>query len=250
MQKLSEKDIENIKIRLTKHEDLTSKNVITILNLCKHYLFLLSENKMLRQELFDVEQTLPEENRWQSILATKLQLAINSQKKSCDFLEIVNSINNESYIITIQKKFGNTPNQLLKKSEIRRLKAVNKIVNLQKIIKELKGENQAQKATILSFKLLRDSTLEGLEATKAQLIKSYEILASRAKTFNLQASIYNVKLKDTPNSCRESLQEAWQVASKESLRAQSLEVEVKKLKISLAQLKKKCVLYTRKRGTY
>lgn len=250
MEKLSEKDIKNIKIRLEKHEDLKSKNAITILDLCKHYLFLLSENKMLRERLFDAEFSLPEDKKWQSILDAKLQLAINSQKKSRDFLEIINSINNEPYIITIQKKFGNTPNQLLKKSEIRRLKAVNKIVNLGKIIKELKKTISNQTLTIHSFRLLDNSTPEGLEISRAHIIKAYELLKDRANSFNIKVSGYHIKLKEAPESCKESIQEAWQTASREGLRAKRLESEVQKLKISLAQLKKKCVLYSRKRGTY
>jgi DNA repair exonuclease SbcCD ATPase subunit len=260
MKKLSEQDIKNLITKFNRCLESYSKRPAAddscteiLVSLTKHYLALLSENKMLREHLFDAEQQLPEEHQWQNILAAKLQLAINSQEKSRDHLEIISSINNEPYIITIQKKFGNSPGQLLKKSEIRRLKAVKKITNLQKMMKELVKTIESQSRVVDAYKMIffeQEKSLEGLAEQREILAKAYDLLKYQAGKYNIRVTSYLPSLKEAPTSCFQSIQEAWQAAGRESNRAYRLQREVDNLKNYLGRLKRGYVLYNKKRGTY
>jgi hypothetical protein len=261
MKHLNEQDIKNTLTRFErcldnppKYSNKSSLECLEIVKeLSKKYLALLAENKMLREYLFDAEQGLPEEQQWQNILAAKLELAISSQEKRRDYLEITSSINNEAYTITIQKKRGNTPEQLLKKSEIRRLKAVKKVTNLHKTVKELSNSIETQRKTVDSYRILffdQASSLEGLADQRGLLMRAAELWKTHAVGYNARADSYFIRLKEVPTSCFLSLQEAWQSASREADRANRLQREVNNLKNCLGKLKRNCMLYNKKRGTY
>lgn len=254
MKKIDEKEIRNLKVRFDK-QDLDKQNTLSIIRDLYHTcLRLFEENNFLKDTVNSISHDLPAEKQWQNILSTQLELGLLSQEKSRDFLEITNSINNQVYTVTIQRKFGNTPNQLLKKSEIRRLKASEKIVNLKKEIRELKECINSHKLRIDRLLLTQErfpiASLEELNITKEKIIEAYKFLQSTANRYNVRAQAYQVRVRDVPRSVMDSLHEAWAIASKEINHTLRLQKEITQLKVKLAQLKRQCVLSNKKRTTY
>ncbi len=161
MKKLTKESLDSIKMRVEDKLENYDILVSDYNNMRENILFYMKENLLLKEKLLNLELSLPEEQQWQNILAAKLDLAFLSSDKKA-FLEINNSINNETFTIIIQRKFGKTPKQLLDVSEIRRKKVITKNIALIKNIKALESTITYLNSDVASFKAIIDTNaLEG-----------------------------------------------------------------------------------------
>jgi len=237
MRTINKSTLDSIKIRVEKF--LNKKDILfyDYENMRENILFLIKENAVLKEKLFDLEQELPDDKRWENILASKLELAF-LENEAKEFFEINNSINNQTYTIIIQKKFGKTPKQLLKSSEIRRLKAIRKIVSLQKHIIELQKtctdyNNQIGALTnIVSKPFQNDESVRlSRQIVEAALLKAQQL----AHSFNTQFIKYEtVKLH---KSFTASYYESWRRASDAESQVEKLKNEISKIKRVILQKK-------------
>lgn len=225
----SKRNLDLILLRANKHLDPKSKEYADIVSAVSHANHFLKENSLLKEKLFDIEQSVSEEEKILNIIDAKLSLALLSNDKKT-FLEINKPTNNDVWSIIIQKKFGHTPQQLLKKSEARRAKAIKKIINLRKenesltdAISRLRFENN------LFYKLKLGSPEEIIN-TREELQKLRNIVVAYINNFN--SFIYRKELPNIHESWRAHLNEAWS-------RASISETKLYKANKELAALKKK-----------
>lgn len=200
-------------------------------NMRDNILFLMKENSLLKEKLFELEQALPPDQQWENILSSKLELAF-LENDSKEFLEINNSINNQTYTIIIQKKFGKTPAQLLDLSEIQRHKVIKKNIALQKHIDDLQKTCSYYKAEIsVLLKLFNKPFLseEDIESSQkvleAAIFKTKELISKFNNNF---IKYHGLKMH---RSFQEAFNEGWR-------RANSAETEVSDLKVKVKQLKR------------
>jgi hypothetical protein len=133
----------------------------------------------------------PEKN-WEAILAEEIKAFIDLVNPKQQFLELINPDHNEPYVITIAKKFGNTPANLLKQSEGRLHKAANKIVNLVNENRRLTDKMIEQRNDLMAFNSLNlpKSLADVKECAKLELTtydeinKAYSKLCKLATTYN------------------------------------------------------------------
>jgi hypothetical protein len=230
MIKLTQRDLDVIKIRVEKHLSLEGSTIGDVINLCDNVSYLAQEVQSLKDRVFDLEQSAPEEKRWENILANKLNYSLAKNKK--DYLEITNSINDQVFIITIQKKFGKTPDQLRRQSEIRRLKAATKIVSLLKANKEMATKLSQQFREIQTLTTLRMPTPE-IEAKTHEEIQ-YIIDKVNVLIKNYKKIVFPRQLAKLTGSMQESFREAWHRTSISYGKIASLEAQVKALKRALS----------------
>lgn len=242
---MKKEELDAIKIRASKYLKEHDIPYSDIMKLCDAVLALREENSLLRQNLFELEQEVPDEQQWHNVIANKLERAILAQGGK-EFLEIHNSINNTTFTISIQKKYGNTPQQLLEKSEIRRLKAIQKIVNLTKeinILKNLCAKNSVEikilssigKPSIDQELVVRDKIDTTIKALK-EVITSYN------------STVYSRNLPKLHISMKNVLQEAMQRASICSSKLLKVEEENKLLKKAILKRKNPlCRIYKKRR---
>lgn len=247
---MRKEDTDAIKVRadkyLGKHELYRSD----INKLCDAVEALRIENSLLRQNLFELEQKVPEDQQWQNVIANKLERALLANDGK-DYLEINNSINNSTFTISIQKKFGKTPVQLLKQSEIRRLKALNKIVGLLNELKKLRSvcfHNRIEMDLLRSIG--RPSVDEEL-LSREKIATTIRALADVIKSYN--HTVYGRQVQKLHTSMKQTLQEAVTRASHCEWKFERLQEEHLKLKKDFIKRKAlSCGLYKkqrRKRGT-
>lgn len=242
MSDIIQKRIDNMRLRTDKHGDKWDAGLVSDLSYLADQLeVLMMENKILREQIFIMEQEAPEEQRWENWLAAKLQRAITHNddyylrniKK--DYVEITNSINNDIFVITIQKKHGKTPEQLREQSEIRRLKAIQKIVNLLKQNKQMAAKLSQQFTDIQKLTTIRTYP-ETLEAkSKEELEQIIARVNELIKRFN--KDVYSRQLSKLQPSMKASFHEAWTRAATSDAKARTLEKENKQLKLELMKKK-------------
>jgi hypothetical protein len=209
MRKLTKESLDSIKMRV--EDKLFSYDVLVsdYNNMRDDILHYMKENLLLKEKLLDLEQAVPEEQRWQNILASKLDLAFLSADKK-EFLEINNSINNETFTIIIQRKFGKTPKQLLDVSEFRRKKVIRKNIALIKTIKSLELTITNLNKQIASYTAIVPI---GVNLTDEKLEISRKIVdAAIANAKGLAHSFNSAFMLNTFNKLHVSFKEAYQEA--------------------------------------
>lgn len=224
--------VEFVRRYVEKHADPSSTMDIVVSELCDLTQHLLEENFSLKEKLFEIEQSVEPENRWENILAAKLARAVEANDRE-DFLEITNSINNDIWIITIQKKFGNTPKQALQQSEIRRDKALNKASNLLDENKQMQKKLHQQELELRTFKSLK-LRFNDPETT----LKTRQDIEAAIKALNLHigqynAHVYREGISRLSSSMTESYHEAWARASDTAVK---LQVALKEKQALLAKI--------------
>jgi hypothetical protein len=242
---MKKEDLVAIKIRADKHLKKDNICFSDIENLCETVLQLHKENSLLRQNLFELEQQVPEEQQWHNVIANKLERAsfFSGEK---DFFEISNSINNVIYTISVQKKFGKSPVQLLRQSEIRRLKASQKVVNLHKERRSLEETCSRLKAEVFVLEKIGTPSLENEPLSREKLDISLKTIERVARSFNSQ--FYRRETLKLHISVREILHEALSRASQASY--DLTRVKAENLKLRGAFLIKKhpiCRIYKKRR---
>lgn len=207
--------------------------------LCEQAEFLLKENKILRENLFQIEQDAPPNQKWENILAAKLSRSLQSSKK--DYLEIVNSINNDTFVITIQKKFGRTPEQLLEQAQIRKLKAIKKLLNIIKDSRNIKRKLSEQEKDLKALTFLRMDSSEDSLQTYKELQRSIDKLSQLTRAFNLAALRKIIQqFPEYHPSFKAAFEEAWRRGSNAEWKVSMLEKKNVKLQNSLAAKKNSC----------
>lgn len=131
MKILSKKELDAIKIRLEKNSEENGIVLSDYRKMRDTIEYLTKENDTLKSSLFNLSQDCPEDKKWENILASKIELSF-IENNAKEFLEINNSINNQTYTIIIQKKFGKTPKQLLDILENRKNKTLIKYCRLKR----------------------------------------------------------------------------------------------------------------------
>jgi hypothetical protein len=199
--------------------------------LCKQTSKLLKENIILRENLFNIEQQISPNQQWENILANKLQRAIKEQNQ--EHLEIINSIDNQVFIISIQKKYGKTPQQLLQQSEIRRTKVEEKNKNLLVEIEENRKRILQQSSQINILERTRNKIYDpdGELKTRQEIEYAIQFVEKQIKSFNDQ-----YQRKEFPKltqSMIAAMQEAFQRVSHANFEIRSLKSEIKKLLLKL-----------------
>lgn len=223
----SKKALDLILLRANKHLDPKSKeysDISAAVNCAYHF---IKENSLLKEKLFDIEQSSSEENHILNIIDAKLSLALFSNNKK-EFLEINKPTNNDVWSIIIQKKFGQTPQQLLKKSEIRRIKALQKIINLHKENEELREVMRRIRSENNLLQALKVNSLEEILNTKEELQKLRNIVIDRINRFN--NVIYRKEMPNVHDSWRDHIKEAWQRVSISDTKLAKAEKELSLLK--------------------
>lgn len=123
MKKITKNQIEAIKIRANKNLESNSSNYSDIMELCDFCLFLDQTNFLLKSKLLDLELSIPDDKRLESLIATKMEILACSDGK--EYLEATNSSTGTTWVLSIFKKFGKTPWQLYKEADIIRKKIRN-----------------------------------------------------------------------------------------------------------------------------
>ena len=202
--------------------------------MCDQVVQLEQENEILREIMFDLEQTAPEEKRWDNIIASKLRRAIlvnddfllRDIKK--DSLEITNSINNDIFVITIQRKFGKTPEQLREEAVDRRIKAETKVENLSKAVREMEKKLAEQQKQIQTLLALRMDTPEVEAKTKEDIQRLIDAVNTLIKNYN--KTVFPRELAKLTGSVQTAYREAWN-------RAAIIESQVRQLTAKVLELK-------------
>ena len=245
MKRITKETLDSIKIRVEKLFAYSKPDVVLqdYEDMRAGILFLLHENVFLKERLFDLSNALPEEQQLHNILATKLELAF-LENDAKEFLEINNSINNQTYTIIIQKKFGKTPKQLLDISEIRRLKVIAKNISLQKHIKTLQDTCAAYSHEVSALKHITGPFKSDDDVQLSR--KAVELAQDHAKGLvtNFNQSFIKYEGAKLHKSFVEAFQEAWRRAYDAESKRISLIKEIKQLKKEI--LKKKypyCRIY-------
>lgn len=237
----NEEWLDTLKIYLEKNLD--SKSYVVYSSVMKLWDFAKAQlklNRWLDERLFEIEQLAPNENKWDTILAEKLERAITLNDNKKDYLEITNSINNDIFVITIQRKFGQTPEQLQKQSDIRRFKASKKIANLLNINKQLQGKLIRQEKDIRTLTLLRMPNLEDELKTREEIQRAIDQINILVKNYNKH--VFNRELVKLTTSMRSAYQEAWTRSALVSSENLKLAKEIKLLK---QELNRKRVEYSK-----
>lgn len=242
---MKKEELDAIKIRADKNLRKSDICHHDIMNLCAEMLKLRKENSLLRQNLFELEQQVPEEQQWHNVIANKLERA-NLVSDGKDFFEINNSINNTTYTISVQKKFGKTPVQLLKQSEIRRLKASQKVVNLRKELNNISEICGRLKTEIDTLEKVGNPALEDTPFSREKLDITIATVQRIIRNFNSQ--FYRKELTKLHVSMREIIHETMSRASQNSYDLSKLKEENKKLRASfLSKRHPICRIYKKRR---
>jgi hypothetical protein len=243
MKRLSKESLDFIKARLEKVVQNNSFCLRDYEDMRAEILSLTKENSLLKEKLFDLEQSLPEEQQWQNIIASKLELSFF--ENGCkEFLEINNSINNQTYTIIIQRKFGKTPKQLFDLSEIRRLKVIKKNIALQKHIKSLEVScaNYSKELAALKYIMGIFKSDDDVEVTR-KLVEA-AIANTKALVLTFNNSFIKYEGAKLHSSFKEAFREGFRRASEAENFNDKLIKEIKILKREI--LKKKyprCRIY-------
>ncbi len=244
--KITIRDLWLVKLRASKHLNVNSVAYKDILFVVDSALELLKENSLLKEKLFDIEQSLSEEDKINNIIDTKLNLALLSNKKE-DFLEINKSINNNVWTIIIQKKFGKTPQQLLQSSNIRLDKAIKKIVNLHKEVDRFQKSNLDLSQKNLLLNKLNVDNPENLIKTGEEIQVLINLVKEKISKYN--GFIVKDSIKNLHRSFNDSLQEAWGRAAYAEFQARKVQNELNILKNKLAKKKSlSSLIYERRKG--
>jgi hypothetical protein len=228
--------IEFAKRYLEKNTESNSTMQEVMGELCDEAQKLWEENALLREKLFEIEQTVEPEKQWENVLAAKLSRAKEENSKE-DYLEITNSINNDIWIITIQKKFGNTPKQALQQSEVRRVKALNKVAHLLKENKRMQKKLSEQELELRVFKSLKlhFHNAESELKTRQEIEQAIDALNLYIGQYNNH--IYRVGVANLSNSMIESYHESWSRAADSHVKVQELMKSNKELLLQITAKK-------------
>lgn len=202
--------------------------------LCDEAEKLWKDNAALRDQLFQIDQEQDINKQWETILAAKLDRAIR-ENDGKDYLEIRNSINNDIFTITIQKKFGQTPEQLRRSSDIRRLKAAKKIVNLLKDNKQMQQKLVDQGNEIRVLKTLNKGDWDEIKS-RQDILLAINAINNLIRQWNQEH--YKHEFSKISGSMRESYHEAWSRAA--DLSWSNIEL-LKQLKVLRVELNRKNV---------
>jgi len=231
MRTLTQEHISSVRQFAKKNIDHTYTQEM-VEQLCDDVSKVLEDNAFLRDSLFQVEQSVEPDQRWENILAAKLARAVQENNRE-DYLEITNSSNNETFIITIQKKFGRTPEQLRQQADLRRLKAAKKIVNLLRDNKHMQKKLIEQDADLRLFKRIGDGIYKDETVTRQEIQKAIEYVRKLVGDFN--TNFYRREMGKLTVSMKASFHEAWVRVANSSSEVKKLEKDIKELKKLLNQ---------------
>ena len=170
-------------------------------------------------------------NNGENILANKLQRAIKETDQ--EHLEITNSIDNQTFIISLQKKYGKTPQQLLQQSEIRRTKLEEKNKNLLIEIEENRKKilQQASQIHILETTKNKIYDPDGELKTRQEIEYAVQFVEKQIKNFNAQYQ--RKEFHKLTQSMMSAMQEAFQRVSFLTFEIRSLKREINILLLKL-----------------
>lgn len=236
MKKISKESIDSILIRAKEKLSLNDVLFSDVKDLTDNVSFLSKENDFLKETLTSLEKTLPPEQQWQNIVSSLIELTFLHKNKK-DFIEINNSINNQTYTIIIQKKFGKTPQQLLESSEIRRLKLIKKNIALKKQIITLQDQCKSYRKEIVALKYIQNKfdSDESVQLSREFVSKVIDSATSLVQSFNNKFIVFE-KLK-LHKSFGEAFDEAWRRALEAENKVLKLKNENKKIKRLVLQKK-------------
>lgn len=163
----------------------------------------------------------------------ELKIIFDDQK---DRQEQLVSINKDIWIITTQKKFGKTFEQLLEESEIRRLKAEKKIANLLIANKQLLNKTKYLQKDIEALTSIRFPDHDNLPQSAEQVQRCINNLEKILKSFN--AFVFKRQYKEWHLSIRDSFNEAWRRAAELDTIVKELENKINKNYISKIRRRK------------
>jgi len=167
---------------------------------------------------------------------------LSANKK--DFLEINNSINNETFTIIIQRKFGKTPKQLLDISEIRRKKVIRRNIALIKNVKELEKTITYLNNEIASFKIIIAPNISEEKLKVTEKIIKHAIANVNYLAHSYNSHFINQTFLKLNTSFREAYQEALSRASNAEYSVKQLDSQIKKIKRLVLQKKyPRCRIY-------
>jgi hypothetical protein len=228
--RFSAKDIKFARTYVTKHTSSANLNTEEIvLDLCDNAQKLLEENAALKEQLFEIEQEQDPGRQWETILAAKLARAVRENKNK-EHLEFFNSTNNDIFIVTIQRKFGQSPEQLRYSSEIRRLKAAKKIVNLLRDNKIMQSKIIQLNEDLRILKAVKNTDWDDIK-TREDIERAIDMVNYFIKQHN--QVVYRKHLGKLTNSMRESYHEAWTRAADASWKVSEIKKELEALKFEL-----------------
>jgi hypothetical protein len=225
---------------LEKHynDQILKFDILDLLDRCKD---LQAENQFLKDQLCDLQQSVEPEHQWENILTAQLSRAAYQNKTDC--LEISSSSgNNETWIITVQKKHGKTPQQLQRQAEIRRQKAARKIVNLHQENRELQAKLSQQNQDLQVFHAISSAWAVSNSTPEMELKTRWQI--EKAKTFvekciqSYNAYFYRQHFAELHTSTIHAFQEAWSRASRAFFELEKMKLELKLYKQLLNDSKK------------
>lgn len=251
-----QKRIDLMRVQLEKFDNrLHDKDLVSDLEYLADQLeTLIRTNQILRDQIFNIEQAVLFGEPVENVLAAKLRRMLVDNDEYCrldiekDYLEITNSINNDIFVITIQKKFGKTPKQLLEQSEIRRLKATTKFAHLLRESNRMKEKLSKQEKDIQTLIAIRTDTLEVQTKSKEDIQRAIDQLNIIIQQYNI--TTFRKGLNKLSPSMQTAFHEAWQRAALANHQVAVLESANKKLKTSLLQKKSQVSRFSayRKRG--
>jgi hypothetical protein len=228
--KFTQQRIDFVRLYVEKHVDPNSSIPEVVTELCDESSKILEDNALLRENIFNLEQVVEPERRWENILAAKLARAVQENNKE-DYLELTNSINNDIWIITIQKKFGKSPEQLRQQSEIRRLKSVNKVMHLLRDNKQMQRKLAELSFELQTLKFIKKNLSNPEEElkTRQEIEMAIKLVNNYIAQFNTQ--FYRREIGKLTSSMRESFHEAWIRSAESMWKVQSLEKKIKELRL-------------------
>lgn len=245
MKRITKATLDSIKIRVEKLFAYSKPDVVLqdYEDMRAGILFLLKENVFLKERLFDLSNALPEEQQLHNILASKLELAF-FEHDAKEFLEINNSINNQTYTIIIQKKFGKTPKQLLDLSEIRRLKVINKNISLQKHVKTLQDTCTTYSHEVSALKHITGPFKSDDEVQISRKAVEHAQHHAKGLASGFNSSFVKYEATKLHKSFLDAFQEAWRRAYDAESKRAALTKEIKQLKkVILKKKYPRCRIY-------
>jgi len=220
--------IEAIKIRTNKNLDPESVAYSDMMEVCDRCEKLDQANFLLKSKLLDLESSIPEEQRLESIIATKMEILALSDGK--EYFEATNSSTGATWVLSISKKFGKTPHQLYLDAKTSLKKAETTIKNLNNENRNLISKLELKDNQIEALKYLKldFSSDEAIVKTKGELEQLIAFVDARIKNFN--NIMHRSEFAKLHDSIKKSYYESWERAAINNSRYQACLKEVHKLK--------------------
>jgi hypothetical protein len=189
--------------------------------------YLLKDNDVLKEQIFQIEQEVPEEQRWHNIIAAKINRVLASNNPP-EYFEITSSDPQKTVILSFQKKYGKSPQTI-----IRELQAVNKKLetkndNMVKSTLELERKLSILKKECAELKNFQIGSDELMLENQAELERHIERLNKVIQRYNL--TMIRKKLATLHKSMVGAFYESWTRAANSESNVMRLNNEIASIK--------------------